>query len=308
MQSSSPFDASKEAIIVEKVSVKEIIDAYQKQFNVDVAKIFSSLNEIYICECPITKLRYFYPFGLDGDSDFYKQLSKNEWYYSKDRWEHEEVIKYIDNSDCVLEIGSGDGVFLKNLVAKKDVSYIGLELNLHAIDRAKNKGIKLTNELLNEHVSIKENLEKYDVVCSFQVFEHISSINDAFLDSLKALKKGGKLIVAVPNNDAEFIGNNIHESKFLNKPPHHVNLFGNESLLKLAEFYDLSVEKIIKEPLHDMHVDFYLYNWFYRKLFSSTFLLRVIWKLKIHTWFRARVRRRRSKIIGHTIIAIYTKK
>ena len=308
MYINSPFDITQEASILKKINVSEITEAYLKEFKIDVSSIFGSLQHIYICQCPKTSFRFYYPFGLDGDSDFYKQLSLNNWYYSTNRWEHAEVIKYINTGDKVLEVGSGDGVFIEKLVAEKAVSYTGLELNRDAIERAKAKNIVLTNELLHQHVSVESNVGKYDVVCSFQVFEHISDINSAFKDSLVALKPGGRLIVAVPNNDAEFIGNNIHVSRFLNMPPHHVNLFGEESLRKLAGIFDLTLEKIIIEPLQDLQIDTYLYNRISRRVFNNKFLLRLIWKLKIHTWFRSGVRKRKDKITGHTIIAVYKKK
>lgn len=308
MNINSPFDITQEAIIEKKVNVSEVVEAYLREFKIDVSSIFGSLEHIYICQCPKTSFRFYYPFGLDGDSEFYRQLSLNDWYYSTNRWEHEEVVRYINDKDVVLEVGSGDGVFIEKLITEKAVSYTGLELNKDAVERAKAKNIVLTNELLNQHVSVESNLEKYDVACSFQVFEHISDINSAFNDSLKALKSGGRLIVAVPNNDAEFIGNNIHVSRFLNMPPHHVNLFGEESLRKLAGVFDLTLEKIIIEPLQDLQIDTYLYNRISRKLMHNKFLLSLVWKLKIHTWFRSGVKKRKDKITGHTIIAIYKKK
>lgn len=303
----SPFDNQTEARIISKINTKEIITGYMKTYNMDVSNNFKNLEFVYICECPLSLLRFYYPFNLDGDGQFYKELSMNDWYYSEDRWEHKEIVEFIKPNSTVLEIGSGDGVFLKTLSTDKKIEYTGLELNLLAIEKAKLKNIHLTNDLLSEHVSDPGNIGKYDVVCSFQVLEHISVINSIMVDSIKALKPDGVLIIAVPNNDAFFIKQNTHPSRYLNMPPHHVNLFNEASLVKLAEVFNLKINRIFKEPLHDNQIDVLLHNISAKIVLKNSFLLKVLWRLKIHIPFRPIVRLFRKRLTGHTIIVVYEK-
>lgn len=301
----SPFCISETGTIIKKIDTSQIIEGYRNTYQIDVSRFFFNLPYIYLCECSITKLHYYYPFNLDGDNEFYKLLSLKDWYYFNERWEHKVATKFIKENDFVLEIGSGAGSFLKLLTKLKHVNYCGLELNTTAIELAAKDSIILNQELLSLHA--RQNELKYDVVCSFQVYEHVSMIHELFLDSIKVLKKNGKLIVSVPNNDVGFIKNNNSSSKFLNMPPHHVNLFTEESLLKIGNFYNLSLNEIILEPLQSMHVDVYLHNKFLNFFLGSTFVLSAFWKLKLHVPFRFLLKGYLNKVKGHSVIVVFEK-
>lgn len=306
MKIPSPFSDNANGSIFKEIDAKEIINAYQDAYQIDVSGLLKEIPKIYLCKCQLSKLLYYFPFDLDGDSNFYKSISEKDWYYHNERWEHQEALKFIKNNDILLEIGSGSGSFIKQLKDRyKNIHYCGLEFNSAAIEKAAKDSIILTNELLDTH-SVK-NLGKYDVVCSFQVFEHISRIHQIFIDSFRVLKKGGLLIVAVPNNDVEFFINNKLESKYLNMPPHHTNLFTEESLVNIANLFNVKLKSIIKEPIQDMHIDVYLYNKILKIFFGSAFLVRAFWKLKFHVPLRNVVKMFRNKITGHTIIAVFEK-
>jgi 2-polyprenyl-3-methyl-5-hydroxy-6-metoxy-1,4-benzoquinol methylase len=303
----SPFNLKKEAVVLSKVETKEIINGYLKVYNVDVSEYFKTLEEIYICECLDTKLKFYYPFNLDGDSLFYEQLSLNDWYYSNTRWEHKEAIALIKEHSSVLEIGPGDGFFLQELNAEKKVNYVGLELNSKAIEKARLRNIILTGETLHQHVLNPLHQKHYDVVCSFQVLEHISNIDSIISDSVQLLKKGGLLIIAVPNNDASFLKRNYHPSRFLNMPPHHVNLFTEESLLAIAKHFNLKVKSIIKEPLQKEHEDVFVYNLLSKMVFNVLIIVKVLWRLRIHKIIKPFLGLLKKKELGHTIIVVLEK-
>lgn len=301
----SPFNPETEAIILKEVPTKEIVNGYQTIYGLNVQSYFKNIESIYMCECPLTQFKFYYPFGLDGDANFYKHFSHYPWYYQAERWEHKEAIQLIPNAVQLLEVGSGSGAFLKLVLETKAVNYCGLELNPSAIETAAKNGIVLTNEPLQTHAQTHANY--YDIVCSFQVYEHISAIGELMTDSLHVLKKGGLLLIAVPNNDANFIKYNTSDSKYLNTPPHHVNLFNEAALQGLAKFYKLELKQIIKEPLQDLHVDVYLYTVVSKLFFNSSFLIRVFWKLRLHMPLRPLVKLRRNAITGHTIIGVFQK-
>jgi len=304
MQAHSPFDASKEAKIISSIKSLDIILGYKKIYDLDIFSNFKNIETIYLCECPLTSLRFYFPFNLDGDAEFYEKISSKDWYYSTNRWEHLAVSDFIASGNSLLEIGPGDGVFLQKLTAIKNIKYVGLELNPQAIEKAKSKGIVLTHELLESHA--KNNADKYDVVCSFQVMEHISAIDSAMSNSVKVLKKGGSLIIAVPNN-GNFFRSNIHPSKYLNMPPHHVNLFDERSLLGVAELYNLKLRKLISEPLQENHIDVFIYNRIGILFFKNEFLMKLVWRTGIQALFRPIVRKFKNRIKGHTIIGIFEK-
>ena len=301
----SPFNNSTECQQISCVKSAEIIEAYKVNFDQDVTRIFEGISEIGVYKCPITQLEFYYPFGLDGDSRFYEELSKSDWYYQQERWEHIQVMKYITKGCKVLEIGSGRGAFASKLAAIGGMGYCGLELNMEAVNQAKASLLNVVCEDLKSH--LKEHVSFYDVVCSFQVFEHVSSIRQLFEDSISALKPNGLLIIAVPNNDASFLKHNVLYSKYLNMPPHHVNLFTSSSLQNIGKFFKLELVSISNEPIQDMNVDTYLYNMVNKFFLNMTFLTRVFWKLKLHVPLRAIVKVRRQSIKGHTVMAVFRK-
>jgi SAM-dependent methyltransferase len=165
-------------------------------------------------------------------------------YYSTNRWEHTYAASLIAPGQKVLEIGSGDGFFLEQL-KKSDIDAIGLELNVAAIAKGEKKGLRMYNEMIEDHAAAHAG--EYDVVCCFQVLEHIYNVK-SFLDaSLKALKRGGKLIIGVPNNNPYLFKQDKWHT--LNLPPHHAGLWNKRAFTELQKFYDVTPQDIIVEPL-----------------------------------------------------------
>ncbi len=305
-QAFSPFDPSKPARILKRLATKDIVNGYRKIYEIDVTRHFTRHPEILLCECPITQLRFYFPLHLDGDEQFYQDLSGKEWYYDQQRWEHREVVKLVNEGESLLEIGSGDGAFLRHLKDEKNVTVLGLEFNPKAVERAMEKNTPVKQQTLAQHLETGKGI--YDVVCSFQVMEHVSDIYQVLTDSMKALKAGGRLIIAVPNNDADFLRDNPHPSRFLNMPPHHVNLFDEASLKALPQVLPLRLKQIIKEPLQETHLDLYLYKKLSGLLFGSRFLTNLAWKSRLPLLFKPIVRRNKQKLTGHTIVAVFEKR
>ena len=220
----------------------QIIKDY-KNIGIDVLRFFKE-TEVKLYKCNQTGYRFFYPFSTIGDATFYEDLSRNRKNYYSRRWEHTKAMNYINVSDSVLEIGSGFGSFL-NLLKKNQIVSKGLELNSHAVDKCKIEGLDVDEKLIQEEAKI--NKEQYDVVCYFQVLEHIVEVNSFIDSSIRALKKGGKLIIGVPNNNPYlFINDKYHT---LNMPPHHAGLWNKQSLKSLENLFPIKLERIIFEPL-----------------------------------------------------------
>lgn len=306
MQVTSPFDSTKTCELVEHVSTEEIVRLYRDYFQTDVERFFKQIDHISIYKCPVSQLEFFYPIGLDGDSRFYEELSKGAWYYQTERWENNQSLSFIKPGESVLEIGSGSGFFGKYLAEKfPGVNYLGLELNEKAVKDGVESGVRLIAEDSRTH-SLK-NSGKYDVVCSFQVFEHVSNIRALYEDAIKLLRPGGYLLVAVPNNDLAFLRRNVMYSKVLNMPPHHVNLFTPKSLENIGNLMGLKVEKTLKEPLMQLNRDTYLYNTVNRVFLGFSFFTKAFWKLKLHLILRPIANLCKNLINGHTVMVVYRK-
>lgn len=223
-----------------------IIDQYKEEFGLDVSPYFKDLNEVKIYLCNDTGYRFYYPYNLAGDGFFYTKLRENySGYYTPWKWEHQQAASYIKHNMRVLEVGSGEGGFLKQIKEIYAANIIGLEINRSAVKHSLAQGQNVYCETIQEHA--ERNAGVYDVVCSFQVLEHIESVK-AFLEAkISCLRKGGTLIICVPNNNSFIdIGD---KRNTLNMPPHHMGLWNKHSLESLVRFFPLKKLCVKYEPL-----------------------------------------------------------
>lgn len=246
----SPLNIKKgEVQLIDFFLSSEIIKLY-KDKGIDVTRFFQD-EKIGLYKCLSTSYRFYYPKSVIGDAQFYKELSNTLPNYYSERWEHLKSLSFIKEGDDVLEVGSGFGYFLQKLEELK-INAEGIELNNHAVEFCRNKGLNVSGILIGDLA--KTHPEKYDVVCSFQVLEHVFEAHNFIQSQIDALKKGGKLIIGVPNNNPYlFISDKFHT---LNLPPHHAGLWNKKSLYSLERLFKLEVEKIMFEPLN------YTYDYF----------------------------------------------
>lgn len=232
----------KKTELIESFDSETIIAKY-KALNIEVARFFKTPS-ISLYKCKTTGYRFYYPFEIVGDAKFYEDLSKNKSNYYSERWEHKKALSYIENNDLVLEIGSGFGAFLSKL-KDSNIRSVGLELNPHATEVSIKNGLKVKNTLIQNEA--KTNKGVYDVVCSFQVLEHITEVHNFIKASIDALKISGKLIIGVPNNNPYLFVNDKYHT--LNLPPHHAGLWDKKSLKALEKVFSLQLECMELEPL-----------------------------------------------------------
>ena len=245
----SPITNSQNITVLKKINSEKIINLYKK-IGFDVSSSFLGLKTIDVCRCEDSKLVYFSPKSVAGDARFYEALDKNAPnYYSPWKWEHEQVIKYVESANKILEIGCAYGTFLKKAKSKGISNAIGLELNENAIADGIKNGLDIKGELIAEHKI--NHVNYYDLICSFQVVEHIAELKDFFADSIACLKPGGLYAISVPNNECYLFSNDPDHT--LNLPPHHINLWEEQSLRNIAPMFGLSVLAVHKEPANKLN-------------------------------------------------------
>jgi SAM-dependent methyltransferase len=302
----SPLTQSSKVELVRVISTQEIIKGYKNSvLNLDVERFFIDIEEVKVFECTETGYKFYYPFNIDGDGKFYRQLQSTPNYYPPNKWEFDVVANLVQAQFKVLEVGAGNGTFLKKINNKCEA--FGLELNENVKEEAAKSNINITIESIEDHSRMKENY--YDFVCSFQVVEHISNIHSFIEASINVLKPGGKLVVAVPNNDSVFfkfqkplrVNKDLQKLTFLlNSPPHHMGQWNTKSLKSLGKVFNLKLDKILYEPVPDFRRPMLLEIIDNKYFFPFGVVLKKVVNKKFNFF--------RNKIKGDTIIGIYTKK
>jgi SAM-dependent methyltransferase len=217
------------------------------------------------------------------------------------KWEHEQVLDYISDDNNILEIGSGAGGFLKGIKNHRKVNATGLEVNSSAINAAILQGIRLINEDLNQHAI--SHCGYYDVVCAFQVMEHIYDVKGFLIAAIKCLKPDGYLVISVPNNES-FVG---LLDPFSDRPPHHAGRYSAATLEKIAEIFGLKKISLTKEPLQKYHyssVELALS----RALFGKNrYIYKICTMLGGNRLVKKMVNTSRLWMNGHTLFAVFVK-
>jgi len=234
-----PFGRSN---LVLSVPTGDLVAAYRRKCGVDVSPWFGALSEIHLFECAETGYRFWRPGSIAGDEDFYKLLAEH-WpdYYRSERWEYPFVRASLSRADRVLEVGCGRGFFLASLEGWI-ADALGLELNPEAI------ATKATRfEILRATIErlARERPNGFDVVCSFQVLEHVVEPRSFLEACVRCLRPGGILALSTPNYGAATLER--REDAF-DLPPHHMGHFSAAVYRRVAERLGLAVEAIEIEP------------------------------------------------------------
>lgn len=155
----------------QKWNSQELADRYQREYAIDVRPYLSE-QEVTL-ERDATSGAWMFRGGTPGDGPFYERLHSRDEYYLQEKWEFGEAMRCLDGlakEARLLEIGCGTGAFLDRCRDAGFNQVRGLELNQRARQACRDKGHDVRDELMEQMVASAESL---DVVCAFQVLEHV---------------------------------------------------------------------------------------------------------------------------------------
>ena len=248
--SSCPICKSSSTVKLDEISQQVLINAYRKSLSVDTSKLLKADGvSISLLHCTNCDLKWYAPAPA-GDPAFYEALQKHDWYYQDDKPEYTYAAEFLRDGMSVLEVGCGKGAFAKFLPT--GVSFRGLEFNEEAVRKGLASGLQIDIESVDDH-AIKY-AGAYDVVCHFQVLEHVTSPGQFLQACAALLKPGGMLIVAVPSEDS-FLA--ITEGGYLNMPPHHLTRWSDKAIAHAITLCGMQPSEYWHEPVATYHRDWY---------------------------------------------------
>jgi 2-polyprenyl-3-methyl-5-hydroxy-6-metoxy-1,4-benzoquinol methylase len=153
--------------------------------------------------------------------------------YKKYQTERVSIVSpYLSKESKILEVGASAGQFLVNI--EKQVALVNaVELDTSCCEFMQTKlGIDADSKVLKES---KFASDEYDIVCAFQVMEHIENPVNFLHDLKSSLKNGGVAFIEVPNLRDPLLSIwdvNSYQTFYYHSA--HLHYFTDKSLRKVA--------------------------------------------------------------------------
>lgn len=198
-------------------------------------------DDAYFLRCESCGFGYGFPF-VGGDEEFYSILHEQRG-YPRQRWEFDFATKYVasksfDLAPKVLDVGAGDGSFLKMLPP---------HWQRFAVEGSPN-----TRQLLEtSEISVFRDLEtaaagnRFSLITMFQVLEHLANFEDVLMSCRIMVQQEGVLIISVPDCDVMIAQERA--TGVADMPPNHINKWTPQSLGIALRKSGFSVECVQKE-------------------------------------------------------------
>lgn len=137
------------------------------------------------------------------------------------------------SSGRIGDIGAGHGIFLEELKKEwNDATLIAIEPSQDMVKICREKGLCVIDEMF-ENIEIAEE-ERFDLLCSFELFEHLFEPKLFLKKCNSALKLNGCLFISTLNGKGFDIQLLWEKHKNVN-PPVHLNFFNLNSMKIVLE-------------------------------------------------------------------------
>lgn len=202
-----------------------------------------------VVRCSRCRFCFSWPF-VAGDARFYALAYPNHG-YPKWKWEYDAALDWIaagqaSNLD-LLEIGAGNGAFAAALaergIAKDRIVCTEFSTGGRAAIGA--MGIRCLPDDVRD-LSGPDWFARFDLVCMFQVLEHMDRLDELFARLAALIRPGGRLIAAVPN--PAMIEFNELNGALRDMPPCHVGRWNADCFEQIGRRFGFQLDHSAVEP------------------------------------------------------------
>ena len=138
-------------------------------------------------------------YPKDAYAKLYELETDSFWFRNRNKLILKTLANDFPDASSLLDIGCGTGFVLAGIAAANPgLRLVGSDLHHEALDYAQ---IKFPGAvLLQMDAGNIPYAEEFDVICSFDVLEHINRDDEALKQIHQALKPGGGLMITVPQH------------------------------------------------------------------------------------------------------------
>jgi SAM-dependent methyltransferase len=162
--------------------------------------------------------------------------------YELERWEFDVVAGKLSGSGPVVDLGCGDGAFIRQIKQRlPELRIVGVDQNADAVERLHADGIEAYATDATDLAGLEP--QSFDAVCAFQILEHAPDSMSLVRAARDLLSPAGRLFISVPNR--ERVGRD--ELEPLDCPPHHVTRWAPGQFEYLADVVGLTLYSVAFE-------------------------------------------------------------
>lgn len=200
-------------------------------------------NSSRFYKCKECTFSFAWPF-VPGNSKFYSEIYSDINFYPKQKWDYLVTQNAINNLNKntkladfhLLEIGAGNGSFIKSispeLLPKENI--LCSEFSNYGKNEILSFGVNcISVDLMDIESSNTKN--KFDIICMFQVLEHISRFDEYFKKINDITNKNAHLFLTVPNHKMREFYDSLNSK--LDLPPIHVGRWNKKTFEILCKRY-----------------------------------------------------------------------
>lgn len=229
------------ARLIQVVSVKFLRGLWRAIAGERIERLYGGRNRLGLYESPCG-LMFFAPM-IAGDEAFYRGVygrtnaQRMLGEKPEQRQEFIEAASHLRPGDAILDVGCGAGDFRMHA---GQAAYRG-------IDPYATEGDPLiASETIAAHADRRP--AAYDLVCAFQVIEHVADPLGLVIDMARAVRPGGRIVLCAPLHPSPLteMPNNP-----VNGPPHHLTWWNRgalEALCRAANLEPLELKELPPSP------------------------------------------------------------
>lgn len=209
-------------------------------------EIFVELKAAFCPNCKMMQLTDFVDRErmFHGNYPFYSSTSRLMAIHFKQF--ADDILKKLGTDAFVVELGSNDGIMLKNF-AERGIRHLGVEPSANVAEEAMKKGVNTVISFFDKKLA-GEIIAKYgyaDVITAANVICHIPYIH-SIMEGIKILlKPDGAFIYEDP-----YAGDIIKKTSYDQIYDEHAFYFSASSVSWLANMHELELVDVIPQDVH----------------------------------------------------------